>query len=137
MERWESAQALTGLSNRGIASLGAAALLAALLLLLISAATLTFNLGHLANSRTEFARLADVLETTSETLESIRAAETGQRGFLLTGQDRYLRTYELGVPASGPTLTIWIRRFSTLSSASKLLTCACSPRPSSMNSRER
>ena len=66
--------------------------------MLISAATLTFNLSHLANSRVEFARLADVLETTSETLESIRAAETGQRGFLLTGQNRYLRTYEAGVP---------------------------------------
>ena len=85
-------------SNRSIATLGAAALLAAILLMLISAATLTLNVSHLANSRVEFARLADVLETTSETLESIRAAETGQRGFLLTGQDRYLRTYESGVP---------------------------------------
>ena len=85
-------------SDRSAAGLGAAALLAALLFVLISAATLTLNVSHLANSRAEFARLASVLETTSETLESIRAAETGQRGFLLTGQDRYLKTYQSGVP---------------------------------------
>ena len=85
-------------SNRGLAGFSIVALLAALLLVFISAATLALNVGHLANSRTEFARLAEVLETTSETLESIRAAETGQRGFLLTGQDRYLKTYQSGVP---------------------------------------
>ena len=84
--------------NRSVARFGIAALAAALLLMLISAATLTMNVGHLANSRVEFARLANVLEITSETLESIRAAETGQRGFLLTGQDRYLATYRSGVP---------------------------------------
>ncbi|GJD95783.1 ATP-binding protein [Methylobacterium iners] len=84
--------------KRNVAGLGVAALLAALLLVLASAATLTLNVGYLANSRVEFARLADVLETTSETLESIRAAETGQRGYLLTGQERYLKTYEAGVP---------------------------------------
>ena len=84
--------------NRSVARFGFAALAAALLLMLVSAATLTLNVGHLADSRVEFARLANVLEITSETLESIRAAETGQRGFLLTGQDRYLATYRSGVP---------------------------------------
>ena len=84
--------------NRSVARFGFAALVAALLLMLVSAATLTLNVGYLANSRVEFARLTSILEITSETLESIRAAETGQRGFLLTGQDRYLATYRSGVP---------------------------------------
>ncbi|WP_313901769.1 CHASE3 domain-containing protein [Methylobacterium sp. J-088] len=88
----------------GAAGVGASALLAALLLTLASAATLALNVANLADSRTEVARLTGVLRATSDTLESVRAAETGQRGYLLTGQERYLATYKRGLPRARSNL---------------------------------
>lgn len=92
------------LSHRSIAGVGIGALLAALLLVLISAGTLWLNVSHLADSRAEVARLSKVLNLVGETLESVRAAETGQRGYLLTGQKRYLVTYEAGMPRARTNL---------------------------------
>ncbi|WP_313901806.1 ATP-binding protein [Methylobacterium sp. J-088] len=86
------------LSHRSVAGVGISALLAALMLVLISAGTLWLNVRHLAEIRAEVARLSNVLNLIGDTLESVRAAETGQRGYLLTGHKRYLVTYEAGVP---------------------------------------
>ena len=90
--------------KRDTARIGVGALLAALLLTVVSAATLTLNVVNLSDSRTEVARLTSVLRATSDTLESVRAAETGQRGFLLTGQERYLATYKDGLPRARSNL---------------------------------
>ncbi len=90
--------------KRDTARIGVSALLAALLLTTVSAATLTLNVKNLSESRTEVARLTSVIRATSDTLESVRAAETGQRGFLLTGQERYLATYKDGLPRARSNL---------------------------------
>src|SRR5439155_7952790 len=49
-----------------------------------------------ANEETRYTR--QVIEATEALLSSITAAETGQRGFLLTGDRRYLEPYEKSLP---------------------------------------
>lgn len=95
---------ISRIQRLGRVGVGAGALLAALLLTLVSAATLALNVANLSNSRMKVARLTGVLRATSDTLESVRAAETGQRGYLLTGQERYLATYKDGLPRARSNL---------------------------------
>src|SRR5580704_2139959 len=45
-----------------------------------------------------------VVDTTNALLSSLRDAETGQRGFLLTGQDRYLEPYRQALTKISPAL---------------------------------
>jgi len=49
---------------------------------------LTFNRGS-----EKLANIREVVKSTNALLSSLKDAETGQRGFLLTGQDRYLKPY--------------------------------------------
>ncbi|MGH1588996.1 sensor histidine kinase [Methylobacterium phyllosphaerae] len=74
------------------------ALVVALLLTAVSTSVLVLNLWRLDASRVEVARINMVLKQVADLHEAIRAAETGQRGFLLTGEQRYLATYEQAVP---------------------------------------
>ena len=46
----------------------------------------------------EVTRVREVRSLSSSTLETLLNAETGQRGFLLTGSDAYLEPYEKAVP---------------------------------------
>lgn len=86
-------------SKRGrYSALGVTALVAALVLTAVSSAVLLLNLSRLNASRAEVSRINGVLTLVAEFHEAIRAAETGQRGFLLTGEQRYLATYQQAVP---------------------------------------
>lgn len=73
---------------------GAALLALALLLLLASALALTFNLSQLAENRAQVVRTNTILRELAELRALARAAETGQRGFVLTGERRYIEPYE-------------------------------------------
>lgn len=72
---------------------GTGALFAALLLLSASAVALNIALSDLARSRDLVGRNNAVLERLAEVENTIREAETGQRGYLLTGEPRYLAPY--------------------------------------------
>ena len=77
----------------------------ALLLTVVSSGALVFNLSRLSDSRAEVTRINSVLTLVSDLHEAIRAAETGQRGYLLTGETRYLVTYREAVPRVWTKLT--------------------------------
>src|SRR3712207_3962949 len=73
---------------------GPAALLLAFLLLVGSALALNFLLASLSETRALVLRTDAILRDAAELLAEVRAAETGQRGYILTGQRRYLPPYE-------------------------------------------
>ena len=89
---------ITRYKRGGVSSVGVTALVLALLLTVVSSSALVFNLSRLNASRAEVARVNAVLTLVSELHEAIRAAETGQRGYLLTGEQRYLTTYRDALP---------------------------------------
>ena len=69
-------------------------LLAAALLLVISIGILGYSAGAAFRSSEEQARTTrQVLDNTNALLSSLKDAETGQRGFLLTAENRYLEPY--------------------------------------------
>jgi PAS domain S-box-containing protein len=82
----------------GLSGFGLVALVLALLLTAVSTGVLVLNLSRLNGSRADVARINTVLKQVGDLHEAVRAAETGQRGFLLTGEPRYLSTYEQAVP---------------------------------------
>jgi PAS domain S-box-containing protein len=73
------------------------ALLLALGLLLASALALHLNLQQLAEGRALVLRTNAISQELVELQAHIREAETGQRGYLLTGQERYLAPYERAI----------------------------------------
>jgi CHASE3 domain sensor protein len=80
-------------SHRGPA-LGTVAFLVAALLLVTSALTLNVFLGRVAENRAFVLRTSSILRDMAELNVDVRAAETGQRGYILTGERRYLAPYE-------------------------------------------
>src|ERR1700683_326695 len=78
-------------------------LLVALLLVLFTA-VLTFRAWAAFERNREEAQITrQVVDGTTALLASLRDAEAGQRGFLLTGSDRYLGPYRqalAGIPAN-------------------------------------
>ena len=78
-------------------------LLVALLLVLFTA-VLTFRAWAAFERNREEAQITrQVVDGTTALLASLRDAEAGQRGFLLTGSDRYLEPYRqalTGIPAN-------------------------------------
>ncbi|MFB0488702.1 PAS domain S-box-containing protein [Methylobacterium sp. OAE515] len=89
---------ITHYKRGGLSSFGVTAVVVALLLTAVSSSVLVLNLWRLDASRVEVARINTVLKQVADLHEAVRAAETGQRGFLLTGDQRYLATYEQAVP---------------------------------------
>jgi signal transduction histidine kinase len=76
---------------------GIAALLVAALLLVVSAVAVNVGLQGLRTSRATVGRTNAVLREVVELRTVVRTAETGQRGYLLTGQERYLTPYRRAV----------------------------------------
>lgn len=74
--------------------LGLLALLGAAILLLVSAGALLFSLDHLRENRKIVFRTNSILSEVAEMHAALRAAESGQRGFLLSGERRYLISYQ-------------------------------------------
>jgi PAS domain S-box-containing protein len=66
----------------------------ALIGLILNAAVSYQNLYWLTENNEQVARSQQVLREFEDTLSTVKDAETGQRGFLLTGRDSYLEPYE-------------------------------------------
>jgi signal transduction histidine kinase len=73
---------------------GVVALLAGAILLIASAVVVNLGLSELRASRSTVDRTNAILREMAELRTAVRTAETGQRGFLLTGQERYLAPYD-------------------------------------------
>jgi methyl-accepting chemotaxis protein len=68
-------------------------------------AYLSYNLHtEIAIGRERIEQTHQVLETLNQLFISLQDAETGQRGFIITGQDGYLAPYVEAVTALAPTL---------------------------------
>jgi PAS domain S-box-containing protein len=63
-------------------------------LLVVNAAVAYRNTRQLHGNAYHVARAHDVLESLDRLLSTMQDAETGQRGFLITGDERYLKPYE-------------------------------------------
>ncbi|MBW3617423.1 MAG: CHASE3 domain-containing protein [Proteobacteria bacterium] len=73
-----------------------AALVASVFLLVASAVAVNINLGNLQRNRELVQRTNAILRATAELQRDVRTAEAGQRGYLLTADPAYLRSYEAG-----------------------------------------
>jgi len=74
--------------------MGTAAFLLAGILLVASAAGMNLILSNLTDSRNLVLHTTAILRGIAELHVDVRAAETGQRGYILTGERRYLAPYE-------------------------------------------
>lgn len=73
---------------------GIALMIAAVALLAASAAAVILSLAQVKQTRALVLRTAEILQTTETLQRNLRTAETGQRGYLLTGDPSYLAPYE-------------------------------------------
>src|SRR5689334_7233669 len=89
------------LSRRGLA------LCCAALLILLGANALVFhrNTQTLLDQEHEVAHTQEVLANVNGTLATITAAESAQRGYILTGDSSYLQAYTSAARAVGPAIT--------------------------------
>lgn len=82
---------MTWTSDRGT-TLGGAMLAA---LLIVSAGVTYYNTQQVRDAAAWVAHTYKVLDRTSDVLRSLVDAETGQRGFIITGDDTFLQPYDL------------------------------------------
>ena len=75
----------------------------------VNATVAVANIRHISESQAAVTRTHQVLEALDRVLSSLQDAETGQRGYLITGDRRYLEPYWAGVAsirrAHSPSLT--------------------------------
>lgn len=69
----------------------------AVVMLLVAAGSFTYQqMSNMVEQRRVVLRTHEVIASVSRLETSIRDAESGQRGYLLTGKENYLRSYERG-----------------------------------------
>jgi len=68
-------------------------------LLLVNAGIAYQNTRRLHNDGYWVAHTHEVLDSLDDLLSTVKEAETGQRGFLITGKENYLRPYEAALAA--------------------------------------
>jgi len=85
------------------------ALLIALLLVLFTAILTYRAWAAFERNRQEAQSTRQVVDATTELLLSLKDAESGQRGFLLTGSDRYLEPYRQAIHVIPATLDSLVR----------------------------
>ena len=69
----------------------------ALLLLIISAVVFHFNIDRLQANEGWVHHTYEVQSTLEATLSTLKDAETGQRGYVITGDERYLEPYQTAI----------------------------------------
>ncbi|RYG85377.1 hypothetical protein EON77_05675, partial [bacterium] len=69
--------------------------------LLANAAVSYQNISRVIENNARVNRTYEVLVELESTLSSVQDAETGQRGFIITGEDRYLEPYNSGIASVG------------------------------------
>lgn len=82
----------------------ALSLAGALIFFLVSGAVAYFNLQTLSDNNQKIIHSHEVIVALDELLSSMQDAETGQRGFLLTNNGKYLEPYNSAVIAIPPKL---------------------------------
>ncbi|HEY8084261.1 MAG TPA: CHASE3 domain-containing protein [Methylophilaceae bacterium] len=89
--------------NLSIGTKIAAGYAVALLMLLIVGLTSYWNISELLQSAESRAHTFHVLQVVEQVASTLKDAETGQRGYLLTGEDKYLKPYLAAVETEGQT----------------------------------
>jgi signal transduction histidine kinase/DNA-binding response OmpR family regulator/CHASE3 domain sensor protein len=89
----------TATSRLGLDPVVALSLLGALVFFVISGIVAFLNLQTLRDNNDRIVHTHEVIIALNRLLSSTQDAETGQRGFLLTGNDRYLEPYNTAVLA--------------------------------------
>jgi PAS domain S-box-containing protein len=89
------------LSTRSLVDLGFAI---ALLVLLVVSAVAFRSLSRLRTEEGAVARSEQMLRVLERVVSHLKDAETGQRGYLLTGQERFLEPYDAAVGSIGGEL---------------------------------
>jgi len=79
-------------------------LTAVLVFFLVSGAVAYFNIQTLRDDNQKIVHSHQVITTLDDVLSTMKDAETGQRGFLLTYKDRYLEPYSTALSAVGAQL---------------------------------
>ncbi len=77
---------------------------AALVFFVISGSVSYFNVQVLQTDNDKIVHSHEVITTLDSVLSSMQDAETGQRGFLLTGDEKYLQPYDDALARIGPEL---------------------------------
>ena len=98
--RTSSATAPAG-QKSGLEPLAALSLAGVIVFLLISGAVAYFNLRTLREDNQQTIHSHEVMVALEEVLSAAQDAETGQRGFLLTDNDKYLDPYHTAVATVG------------------------------------
>jgi signal transduction histidine kinase/CheY-like chemotaxis protein/CHASE3 domain sensor protein len=88
----------------GLDPVVALSLAGALVFFLISGAVAYFNLQTLRDDNQKIVHSHEVIIALDELLSSAQDAETGQRGFLLTNEEKYLEPYNFALSAIPPRL---------------------------------
>src|SRR5205807_10237188 len=70
---------------------------AALVVLVVNAGVAHRNIESLAETNRQVAHTHEVQDALEETMSLLIDAETGERGFVITGDQRYLRPYDLAL----------------------------------------
>ncbi|WP_376094268.1 CHASE3 domain-containing protein [Roseomonas sp. CCTCC AB2023176] len=91
--------------SQDLSTLSGLAALATLLLLIAGGVLLVHNLDRLAETRRLVSVTAAVLDQSRAVVGDVIDAETGQRGYLLTGEERYLRPYREATARLGTDLS--------------------------------
>jgi CheY-like chemotaxis protein/signal transduction histidine kinase/CHASE3 domain sensor protein len=78
---------------------------AALLFFIVSGAVSYFNVQVLKADNDKIVHSHDVIANLDALLSTVQDAETGQRGYLLTGNEKYLQPYEDALSKVGPELS--------------------------------
>ena len=79
-------------------------LAAAIIFFMATGAVAYFNFQTLKADSALVVRSGDTLSALEDVLSTVKDAETGQRGYLLTGKDSYLDPYSAAVREVGPRL---------------------------------
>ena len=79
-------------------------LVSVLLFFLVSGSVAYLNIAALQENNALIRRSHDVIVSVDDLLSTVQDAETGQRGYLLTGNERYLEPYQRAASAVGPRL---------------------------------
>ncbi|WP_218139842.1 response regulator [Loktanella fryxellensis] len=80
-------------NHLGLGQAAALGLVAALAFFVVSAAVSVYIVGQLRASNERVIQTHEVIVAVDQLLLDVQNAETGQRGFLLTGEERYLEPY--------------------------------------------
>src|SRR6266851_1474656 len=94
---------------RKLRFLGTSALVVALVLLILTVWIAVSDLGQARAASFQAAQTRDILERVNLLLSSLKDAEAGQRGYLLTGEEHYLEPYSRSLESIRSTVALLVQ----------------------------